>query len=162
MLEPEFDLLGGDVLELRLELRELFRGRVGIIFEGTLQHDELLLGAATAVILRLELAEFGETLAAVLEPLGDLGAGDAELGGEQRFLVGARVRVLGKGLEEALLLGGGDAPLVRDGMRGVQLVLRKVWMRVMQRVRVAKVRMSGQGLLGVRIVRMVVIGHYKA
>lgn len=78
-----------------------------------MQDVELGGGAAGAVVLGFELAEACESFAAMLEPLGDLGSGDAELGRELGLATQLGVGVdVESGLQD-FALRGSDAPLGR-------------------------------------------------
>lgn len=111
VLEPELYLLGSNTLELGGELGEALCGGVTILLKGGLQDIELFWGAASAVILGLELAETGETFPAVLKPLGNLCGGDAELLCEVDLLLELWISVVVEGFEECVLLGRCDSPL---------------------------------------------------
>lgn len=69
MFEPEFNLLGGDALELGSELLQTLRIWIALCVEGGLENVELLRGTTGAVVLGFELTEAGEVFAPVLEPL---------------------------------------------------------------------------------------------
>lgn len=129
MLEPELYLFCCDACELRFELLKALCGGVSILLEGGLQDVELLRSAPGAVVLCFELTETREALAAVLKPLGNLGGCDAELLSEMGFLGELWIGLLVEGLEQGLLLRGGDAPFglrgrgemgVGDGERGLK------------------------------------------
>jgi hypothetical protein len=112
VLKPELDLLdrqgqGG------CELSQAGRSWVGILVEGVVEDAQLIGGAAGTLGHADKGAGLSQRLAAVLEPLTDLRAVDAELGREAGLGRDAGVRVARELAAQRGLLVGGGAPARR-------------------------------------------------